>query len=316
MMLHTIYLLVIAISLAPALQAKGVLYTLPAKQFSVDQTEQALTPLIEAIHDTATPADNLIVYIHGRGRHPEKSLKRIIPRLEREYKAKVLMFNWPSHAPKRWSYPKAKAIAAAQEFNTLLQTIAKMRQQGQFDGIKTTLFAHSMGNYIVKSAVENYPIPKQQLFDVIVLNAADVSSFGHASWVVKMKFAKRVYITFNLKDRMLALSSIRNLAPRLGQTVYSIQGEVLPLAPKAIYIDTSETHVNHSYFLRYKKRNVYVSQFYEDALNGRDARMRLRKNAHTIVAGRIYTLGPVPLKVATVLATDANHALPSTILHN
>lgn len=64
------------------------------QKFEVENLNSALDSLL-----SQSQADNaIILYVHGRGagkeKEPDKSLKDVMPCLEQEYPAKVLMFYW------------------------------------------------------------------------------------------------------------------------------------------------------------------------------------------------------------------------------
>lgn len=84
------------------------LYTSDTERYSFDQADVAF----DKVFASGQP---VILFVHGRGNEPNKSLVGgtfveggAVRKLEAQYKAKVLMFNWNSVA---WMYDRSKPLA-------------------------------------------------------------------------------------------------------------------------------------------------------------------------------------------------------------
>ncbi len=222
-------------------------------------------------------ADNFIFYVHGRGKEPNKSLQEVIPALEKEYTAVVLMFHWfPSYKGKL-GYPKEEAEAAAPDLGKALEYFQQYKNshKDEFKNIKTTMLVHSMGNIVFGKFMESYVKGKldKGLFDTIILNSADADAKKHDKWVSKIGFTDNLYITLNDGDSVLSASAKLQKEKRLGQLgeekATTISGKPIPLAGNAKYVDVSEIGVNHRYFLKAgQEDNRWLEQFYQSVMNG------------------------------------------------
>lgn len=235
-------------------------------------------------------ADNFIFYVHGRGREPNKSLRDIIPNLEKEYIAAVLMFHWFPSYKGPLGYPKEEAEAAAPDLGKALEYFQayKDSNRDEFKNVRTTMLVHSMGNIVFEKFMESYT-PRtlnKGLFDTIVLNAADTDANGHDKWVSKIDFVSHIYITLNEGDNVLSASAKSQGEKRLGQKMTTITGRRMQLAGNANYVDFSETGVNHRYFLKSgQEDNPWLKQFYESVMNGNPINWALFKGIKDIEAG-------------------------------
>jgi hypothetical protein len=245
-------------------------------RLSVDNVQSALDEIIEKItkhKNNQERADNFILYVHGRGKEPEQSLREVMPELEKEYSASVLMFHWFPSYNGPIGYPREEAEAVAPQLKTLLEHFQeyKDKHRDKFQNLRATLLVHSMGNLVLKTLIETYDKKfKDDLFDTIILNAADVDAMNHAQWVRKVNFTKHLYITINDNDSILRFSAKSQRGGRLGQSLTTVFGRDLPLAENANYVDFSSTKVNHRYFLKKGQNdNLFLEEFYDVVLNGK-----------------------------------------------
>ena len=247
------------------------LLTVDGTEYSTDKLSDALKAIEGDIG-----INNFILYVHGRGKEPTKSLAHVIPQLEREYKAKVLMFHWSPSWSGVFGYPNNEAKAASTALFKILKDFKVYKSAG-FEGGKSTFLVHSMGNIVLANMMNSYVSEEleENLFDTIILNSADADADVHHEWVEKIDFTpklgdrRNIYITVNEHDVILRLSAKRQVKKRLGQKLQSMLGRYFSLAKNANYLDVTECEVNHRYFIKSgQKNNPYLQQFYGSVLNG------------------------------------------------
>lgn len=102
--------------------AGASLFTSDGAQYHIQNLSNEVKEMAEAIEKdikAGRGADNIIFYVHGRGKEPKKSLDEVIPNLEEEYSAKVIMFHWfPSYKGPA-GYPDEEAKAKAGNGNKI-----------------------------------------------------------------------------------------------------------------------------------------------------------------------------------------------------
>ncbi len=216
-------------------------------------------------------SDNFILFVHGRGKHPNKAFKqRLLLDLESDYSAKVLMFHWPS-----WegplAFPESEARGAAQAFASVLAAIEKCKstRPNLVKGIKFTLLTQSMGSLVLEEAIRTQPhaAPKN-LFDTLVLSAPASHTKDHSTWVNAMNLSPHTYIVFNRYDPVLGSAGLKEMGRRLGKGLKS-RGQAVTLASNAVYIDASRITQLHRYYLhRYLKTAPALKAFFDQVLNG------------------------------------------------
>lgn len=258
--------------------AGASLFTSDGTQYHIQNLANEVKEMAEAIEKDMKAggrgADNIIFYVHGRGKEPKKSLDEVIPNLEEEYSAKVIMFHWfPSYKGGATGYPDEEAKAAAPDLLNVLASFQKFKKghPEKFSKIKSTLLVHSMGNIVFAKMMESYQQQSfdKNLFDTVILNSADADAKDHDQWVKKIDFSDNIYITVNKHDNILGLSAKRQGEKRLGQKLETMFGKDIPLANNANYVDFSKIDVNHRYFLKGgQDGNPYLEKFYEAILNG------------------------------------------------
>ncbi|OFZ21861.1 MAG: hypothetical protein A2202_00345 [Bdellovibrionales bacterium RIFOXYA1_FULL_36_14] len=171
--------------------------------FSCEDMQGHLKQLLEQ-----NPNKNFVFYVHGRGKHPQKAFS-YLPEFQSEYNVVTMMFAWDSWS--NWyTRPTENALAVAPRLITCLGEFQKFKEQNKtlLKNRLTHFILHSMGNIILKEILENYPVLQldQKLFDSIILNAADVPSKNHNYWLQKLQLSKKVYVTLNGDDIVLAAS--------------------------------------------------------------------------------------------------------------
>lgn len=254
------------------------LFTYPRQSYPYDR--QGIQDAVSDVHEAILSGGRektLVVFVHGRGKHPEKSYgdidtvgEDILFRIESEYGSKVLMFHWPSWLTP-WGYPSKNAEEAGVHLGLLFDELGRYRGKNaeKAGEIKTTLLVHSMGARVLKRFLTDYDgrlAAAPPLFDSIVFNAPDVALSGHRSWMDRIDFAGAVYVTVNPgKDELLKFSEYLLGVPRLGRSLRQEDGSTEPLAEEAAYLDVSKAEVNHDYFIGTDRPEPLVS-FYRNVI--------------------------------------------------
>ncbi|MCF8078148.1 MAG: alpha/beta hydrolase [Desulfobacterales bacterium] len=254
------------------------LFTYPRQSYPYDRQgiQQAVSDVHEAILSEGREK-SLVVFIHGRGKHPEKAYgdddavgEDILFRIENEYESKALMFHWPSWLTP-WGYPSKNAEESGAHLGLLFDELGRYRRINaeKVREIKSTLLIHSMGARVMKRFLAGYDgglTGDPPLFDSIVFNAPDVDLTGHRSWMNRIDFAGAVYVTVNPgKDELLKFSGYLIGTPRLGRSLTQEDGSAEPLAEGAVYLDVSAADVNHDYFIGADRPEPLVS-FYRNVI--------------------------------------------------
>jgi len=291
-LIYILALLTLGFSAIAGTSVGTSLITDDGTQYQVANLSQEGSDIAQTLKDDIESgrADNFIFYVHGRGKEPNKSLRDVIPDLEKEYKATVLMFHWFPSYKGPLGYPKEEAEAAAPDLGKALKYFQayKDSHKDEFKSVKTTMLVHSMGNIVFGKFMESYVLGtlNKGLFDTIILNSADVDAKGHDKWVSKIDFANNIYITLNEGDNVLGGSAKSQGEKRLGQKTTTMTGKKIPLAGNAKYVDFSETGVNHRYFLKSgQEDNHWLKQFYESVMKGNPVDLNLFPGIKGIEAG-------------------------------
>ncbi len=182
----------------------------------------------------------VIFFIHGRGSEPGKSLEggtfvegNAVRKLEDQYNAKVLLFNWNSKAS---FYDRNKPLSqmnnSAESLHKVLLVLQKYLQTNSDK--KIMLLAHSMGSIVLQSYFEKFgwKFPKR-LFSHILLTSPDANDINHEIWLDQLAEKEIVYVTINKDDNILLKSTDArpNKALALGLGDKKVYGK------KATYLD-------------------------------------------------------------------------------
>lgn len=219
----------------------------------------------------------ILFFVHGRGKHPEKGLD-YLPEFEQRYGLDILMFHWDS-----WinaiSRPEQNAIDAASRLAHCFEEIQEFKDEhpSLFKKRPVHFMAHSMGNIVFKSLIENHQFEaKKFLFESVTLNASDVPYDEHKKWIEKIKLAPNIYITFNSNDAVLIGSKFIDYKDgdffsgrRLGRSNTS-QIDRRELAKNAYYLDFSQlTFGGHQHFLDDGKNSkAPLTSIFQDIFHG------------------------------------------------
>ena len=254
--------------------SEPALYILSGEAFKVEQ----LTAVLDSLLKQNDGSDNLIFYVHGRGagriKEPKKSLKEVMPSLTHDYTSKSIMFYWPgSDEGGKTGFPEHRAREAAPALGQALTILQQYKHDNaaHLHNTKFTLLLHSMGNIVFETFMRSYQAQSFDpgLFDTIVLNSSATATKGHDEWLRKVDFSPYRYVTVNDDDRILLGVSARRGA-RLGKKLQTTVAGKAALAPNVIYLDFTNTGVNHRYFISSgQAKNPFLWQFYETVMNGK-----------------------------------------------
>lgn len=232
--------------------------------------------------------DYLVLFVHGKGDHPNKSYNKILPYLEGQYRnVKVLLFHWP--APVLAPFPKGKALAAKDSLKIGIEALKEVKKSGKINSC--VLFTNSMGSFVLQSLTQEGYILPDDLFSNVLLNASASPLSGHKIWVDKLN-CSNIYITFNKDDFVLHGASIVDFGARLGVKLKHLSWYILwlwsftpePLSEKAVYVDFSYADLvgrQHKYYVNGKMINqcnsLSIHNFYYTILQGKKVNLDNRK---------------------------------------
>jgi esterase/lipase superfamily enzyme len=194
------------------------LFTLPDQ---VRYPHDALARLLDARREDIREQGALVLFVHGRGRHPDKAYDSgMLEDMERAYEAPVVMFHWPSWTGPL-SLPVRNAEAATPFLDDVLVQLESVRPE--LVDVRVTLLVHSMGARLLQALVEERSLADagrqaaQPPWDALVLSAADVDRDGHASWLEDCDLARSTHVLTNRGDLSLCVLRGELGRVRLGQ---------------------------------------------------------------------------------------------------
>jgi esterase/lipase superfamily enzyme len=242
--------------------------------FTILEREKAIRLAFEKIHSTSN--ENLIVFIHGRGRHPKKSKKNIIPYLSGENSSVILTFHWHgSFNGGLFGFPRQEAFDSADELVKVINSLLMIREELSLNKkIPITLLSHSMGSFVLQRYSEilessGHSIP-QGLFDQVVFSASATANKGHLRWLTRFSNVASTHILVNRKDKMLKRAAKKSGSSCLGRATI----DPSHLANKARYVDVTKTGVKHRYYMDGKKsgqnNNQAIKSFFRSVLSGKE----------------------------------------------
>ncbi len=273
------------------------LYTSDAHPWRIDQLPAALAQIEQA-------GQPLVLFVHGRGKEPNKSLKggtftkgMAVHKVELGYGAKVLMFNWDSAFKGLNLFdrevPLSHTSAGGAALGQVLAALAQYRA-AKPSAPKMALLVHSMGSIVVQKAVqENHWPATKGLFSSVLFSQPDADDVGHDSWLNHLAEQERVYVTFNQDDHVLQRSTDGRPSGRHALGL----GTGAPLASSATYVDLSRMGAlgkkddDHEVFGKGAMNGqLYVCQFFEQVLTGRPVVLDPASNVETIERKVVYRL--------------------------
>lgn len=227
----------------------------------------------------------VVLFVHGRGKEPRKSLRgarftvgKAVWKIELGYDCRVLMFNWDAKFAGINVFDRTRPLANTAEGGRRFgELLARMQQLPavQPPARKPVLLVHSMGSIVVQQTVAAglWP-PGPSLFQQVVLSQPDADDVGHSVWLGALAAREQVFVTLNADDKVLRRSNDDRPegAHALGR------GTAEPLAGQARYIDLtamgavgSDEDDDHEVFGKAAMNGqVHVCRFFHQALRGED----------------------------------------------
>lgn len=279
--------------------AETPLYTSDGKAWHLDQ----LDALMHSLEGAGKP---LILFIHGRGKEPIKSVKGgtftkglAIHKLELGYDARVLMFNWDSAFDGFKLHDRELALshteAGAKALGQLLEALIR-RSAASPKAAKLALLVHGMGAVVVEKAVaKGYWPGVKNIFSAVLLTQPDADDVGHSVWLNRLAQREKVYLTLNADDQVLRRAT--DARPDGCQALGLGVAEDEPLAPLATYIDLARMGAlgkkdeDHEVFAKSAMNGqLHVGQFFEQVLKGQPVRLDPAGNVEAVAREVIYLL--------------------------
>lgn len=217
---------------------------------------------------------NCLFYVHGYNKPFAETLEQGWL-LQERYQVEVVLFSWPSNtggipikeykAVKRVAQVSTGALDNAFEKLAAYLAVPFNREALLECDVSLNLMTYSMGNFLFQNYVQGTIYDGEtRMFTNAVLCQADCDNEGHRKWVEDIQVGKRIYITVNENDKILAWSDANFQKDRLGRTVRALN------AANAIYIDfTAGANVGKTHQLWGKDTNDTVRHFFDQVLNGR-----------------------------------------------
>jgi len=272
--------------------------------YSSDRTgydEHSLSTAFGSALDKSKP---VVLFVHGRGNEPSKSLTgtgfilrlvnitgSAVQKLETTYGVTVILFSWDSDRERTWRFwdfsdrrrPLANSIGAGEHrvekvIRALLSAKNKVSKQQ-----RVILLTHSMGSIVVKNYVQKHGFPKG-IFDNVILSSADVDNLDHKQWVDKIGAQTKLFITVNPHDWVLNESTDARPEGALPLGLYP--GNDLSL--KASYVELNVSSEDkkpleaHEVFYREKWKGFeHVQQFFQRVFSGGQPSFEYGKDVET-----------------------------------
>jgi hypothetical protein len=250
---------------------KYPLYIRDGSKFGFDEVDLAL----DRVYADQQP---VVVFIHGRGNEPNKSLDKAIfveggavRKIETHYKAKVLMFNWESKA---FLYDRTVPLSHMKESADSL-AIVLQKMSNYFAAHpklkRPTLIVHSMGSIVLETYVKKYgwfSSLKTALFSKVMFTSPDADNLNHWMWLNEVGRVEKVYLTINKNDDILEKSKDErpNGVAALGRV------PVLPFSDNITYLDLTDIAggVHEAFNKENMKSQLFFCQIFENLVKGDD----------------------------------------------
>lgn len=282
---YTTLVTLLTSTFVPAMSAEYIdgigLFT--KEEFQLKPIKEA-TEILEQFQKES-PEKNVIIYVHGRGKKTSEEWANLAF-MEKEFKARILMFHWQSWGGSAVVRPTEAAAEAATDLSEVFKQIKAYKESNPeiFANKKITLLAHSMGNVVFKDYMEKFykgdlnDLNGKPLFDSFVSTGADVGLTNHKEWLSRVDFAKKKFVTINNRDIVLTLSymlDLKGLKPKyyklgLGFRNLRITKKMIAdlTVPDTKYIDLSKSlRSDHRYF---EPETELLTSVFKPLLNGED----------------------------------------------
>lgn len=272
--------------------------------YTSDERAWPVIDLGEILEELRSDAKPIVLFVHGRGKEPNKSLRGAtwskglaVHKIERGYSCRVLMLNWNS-AFKGLAFwdrttPLAHTADGAAALGAVLSRL-KGWQQSHPQQPRPALLVHSMGSIVVHRAIEAGQWPEASgLFSSVLFSQPDADDVGHASWLEWLAQREATFVTLNRDDHVLLKSS--DDRPN-GRHALGL-GTEEPLAPHARYIDlsnmgsTGDRDDDHEVFGKGAMNGqLHVCQFFTQVLTGQPVVLDSAYNVESVSREVIYRL--------------------------
>jgi|GEM_PF-1516590 len=233
------------------------------------------------------PARPIVLYVHGRGDEPSKSIREGILRgLADEYGVMPILFTWPSG---KGLFPEREARDAGPALGDVLGQLRDIRSASTA-GLTVSLLTHSMGSFVLEGFLGNYTggLPGG-LIDSVVISSSSSTVDHHAAWVEKIDFSPAVFITYGHDDPMLGIAGLGIGTARLGRHGTRQKDEAERTAGNAVYVDFGQAVAEHRYFVG-NGGQACVYHFFNESLNGRRPDFGDRRFVTEATSGKDYIL--------------------------
>ena len=182
--------------------------------------EGELQPLFDRLLHDNKP---LVIFIHGRGDEPSKSLEGtnaffsffgfegLAVQKITAYDVNVVMVSWDSRAASRndRERPLANMPEAQGRLAKVLDAFARA-SDATVSHVPVTLLAHSMGTIVLEKYVKEHGWQLRgitPLFSHVVLSSSDADDKEHDKWLQIIASVERVLVTINPDDGILGKSA-------------------------------------------------------------------------------------------------------------
>ncbi len=253
--------------------------------YSVNQSDEnklKVTVIDSAflISQLTNRGSNWVLFIHGDSKSFEDAAIRGL-KIQKTYNIGVIVFSWPTkeqgvNGRKNFRNSKYQAENTVVHLASLIHTMRLIRESHPDFWVNhtLTLFAHSLGNYLLELLVsENLlPQPHNIVFDHIVLNAPAVNQKHHKKWLEKIEMQRQIFVISNRHDfNLKGVRIFTSAGKQLGEIVEP------PFSENAYYVDFSKsvgfrfpTGITHTYFIgSIPDKSETIHCFYSDILHGR-----------------------------------------------
>ena len=213
--------------------------------FPLNETAQALLALSPDRHE------HLLIFLHGMGPYPNKAWREnAFTILSDAYDADVLLFNWQSWIDFR-TLPTWNAARNGKDLAQFMHELDAALRQSDTAYQRRSLLVHSMGARVLAAMTEHHapPLP-ENLFDTLIILAAEIDLQDHARWVENITIAQRIYILVNQRDAVLDPPEAYFGKHRLGKGITRVDGTNEALARNATYIHMDKGTRAHSSHIR------------------------------------------------------------------
>jgi esterase/lipase superfamily enzyme len=221
-----------------------LVYTSDAKGFASAE----LKPLFDRLLSDTKP---LVLFVHGRGDEPNKSLSPArfgghlgggVGKLE-QYGTNVVMFSWDSKAAAGNRDDRRRPLGnmpdAAKNLDTVLAALSQSVAE-HANHPPVTLLAHSMGSIVVQTYLQDHSLPAR-VFTTVVLSSPDADRPGHRVWVDKIAPVAPVFVTANKNDIVLN-KSLDAREPPSARALGLDPGSEVSQSATYIYLDDIKAH--------------------------------------------------------------------------